>query len=133
MTNFAPHSPSELQRIVAKTLKKNREERYHSTRDLLGDLKDLRDELRLESKLEQTAAPNKPEASRGNAPQVSTSSGGIKDALLLTEFDNSTGEAIFDQTLKMALAFSLAQSPFLDILPETKSAAGSRNDGTVGG
>ncbi len=120
LQNFAPHLPRELQRIVSKTLKKKREQRYNSTRDLLGDLKDLRDEVLLESKLEQSVAPNKPEASPGNAPRFSTSSGGKRDALLLTEFENSTGEAIFDQTLKTALAFSLAQSPFLDIVPEAK-------------
>jgi tetratricopeptide (TPR) repeat protein len=44
----------------------------------------------------------------------------LKDALLITEFENSTGEPIFDQTLKTALAFSLAQSPFLDIVPDAK-------------
>ncbi|MGI8410680.1 MAG: tetratricopeptide repeat protein, partial [Pyrinomonadaceae bacterium] len=109
------------QRIVQKTLKKKRDQRYQSTRDLLVDLKELRDELRLEAKLEQTAVPNKPETTRTSAPRYSTSSGsGIKDTLLLTEFENTTGEAIFDQTLKMALAFSLAQSPFLDIVPDSR-------------
>jgi len=121
LANCAPHLPRELRRIVNKTLKKKREQRYHSTEDLLGDLKDLRDEMLLEAKLEQTAAPNKPDMSQISSPRISTSSGsGIKDALLLTEFDNSTGEAIFDQTLKMALAFSLAQSPFLDVFAEAK-------------
>jgi eukaryotic-like serine/threonine-protein kinase len=120
LANLAPHLPKELQRIVNKTLKKKREQRYHSTRDLLGDLKDLRDELMLESKLEQTAAPNKTETSQTSAPRISTNSGGNKDTVLLTEFENSTGEEIFDQTLKMALAFSLAQSPFLDIFPDAK-------------
>ncbi len=121
LQSVAPHLPRELQRIVGKTLKKKREQRYNSTKDLLGDLKDLRDELLLESKLEQSVMPNKPETSQTSAARVSTSSGsGNKDALLLTEFENSTGEAIFDQTLKMALAFSLAQSPFLDVFAESK-------------
>ncbi len=123
ITSLAPHLPRELQRIVQKTLKKKREQRYQSTRDLLVDLKELRDELQLEAKLEQTAVPNKPATSQTSAPRHSTSSGsGIKDSLLLTEFENTTGEAIFDQTLKMALAFSLAQSPFLDIVPDSRVA-----------
>ncbi len=121
LTSLAPHLPRELQRITSKTLKKKPAQRYQSTRDLLIDLKELHDELLLEAKLEQTAVPDKPEPSRRNIPHVSTTSGsGNKDALLLTEFDNSTGEPIFDQTLKQALAFALAQSPFLDIFPDAK-------------
>ncbi|MDQ3221415.1 MAG: serine/threonine-protein kinase, partial [Acidobacteriota bacterium] len=121
ITSLAPHLPRELQRIVQKTLKKKRDLRYQTTKDLLVDLKELRDELQLEAKLEQTAVPNKPETGQTSAPRHSTSSGsGVKDSLLLTEFENTTGEAIFDQTLKMALAFSLAQSPFLDIVPDSR-------------
>ena len=122
LATLAPHLPKELVRIVHKTLRKQRDERYHSTRDLLNDLKDLRDELRQELILERTAVPNKAESrdATASAPKVSTSSGGVKDSLLLTDFENTTGEAIFDYTLKTALAFSLGQSPFLDIVPDTK-------------
>ncbi len=121
ITVLAPHLPRELQRIVQKTLKKKRDQRYQSTQDLLVDLKELREEMQLEAKLDMTAVPNQPEKSQTSAPRVSTSSGSsLKDSLLLTEFENTTGEAIFDQTLKMALAFSLAQSPFLDIVPDTR-------------
>ena len=123
VTSLAPHLPRELQRIIQKTLKKKRDQRYQTTRDLLVDIKELRDELRVEAKLEQTAVPNRPEADSGktSAPKFSTSSGATtRDSILLTEFENTTGEAIFDQTLKMALAFSLAQSPFLDIVPDSK-------------
>lgn len=120
LESLAPHLPKELQRIIRKTLKKKREQRYNSTRDLLGDLKELRDELLLEAKLEQTAVPDREESGGLSATRISTTSDGNKDALLLTEFENSTGEPIFDQTLKLALAFSLAQSPFLDIFPDAK-------------
>ncbi|MEO5860178.1 MAG: protein kinase [Pyrinomonadaceae bacterium] len=121
ITSLAPHLPRELQRIVQKTLKKKRDQRYQSTRDLTVDLKELRDELRMEAKLEQTAVPNQPEISHPSAPRFSTSSGGAsRDSILITEFENTTGEAIFDQTLKMALAFSLGQSPFMDIVPDSK-------------
>src|SRR5436190_3690789 len=123
ITSLAPHLPRELQRIVQKSLKKKRDQRYQSTRDLLVDLMEMRDELRMEAKLEQTAVPNRPAADSGktSAPRFSTSSGdGARDSILLTEFENTTGEAVFDQTLKMALAYSLAQSPFLDIVPDSK-------------
>jgi len=112
LARFVADVPKELQRIVSKTLRKKRAQRYQSTVDLLGDLKDLREELNHEAKLERSGAPNK--------PRVSTSSGSSKDALLLTEFDNLTGDAVFDATLKMALAFSLEQSPFLDIFADER-------------
>jgi serine/threonine protein kinase/Flp pilus assembly protein TadD len=123
LASLAPHLPRELQRIVQKTLKKKRDQRYHSTRDLLVDLKELRDELQIEAKLDHTAVPSKPEVSHPSDPRHTSSSGhGLRDSLLLTEFENTTGEAVFDMTLKMALAFSLAQSPFLDIVPDTRVA-----------
>src|SRR6201981_2812749 len=41
-----------------------------------------------------------------------------KDSIVLTDFDNSTGEAVFDDALKQALAVDLGQSPFLNILSD---------------
>jgi len=46
-----------------------------------------------------------------------------KDTILLTEFENKTGEAVFDDTLRQGLAVQLQQSPFLDIFPETRTRA----------
>ena len=46
-----------------------------------------------------------------------------KDTILLTEFDNKTGEEVFDRTLRQGLAVQLQQSPFLDIFPETRMRA----------
>jgi serine/threonine protein kinase/tetratricopeptide (TPR) repeat protein len=115
---LCPELPKEIQRIVGKTLRKKRDSRYQTARDLAGDLKDLRDELAIEARLDASIAPNREQVS--TPPRVSTSSGGVKDPLLLADFENLTGEAVFDHTLKQALAFSLEQSPFLDILPETK-------------
>ena len=43
-----------------------------------------------------------------------------KDAVLLADFVNTTGDAVFDGTLKQALAVELEQSPYLNILPESK-------------
>jgi serine/threonine protein kinase len=125
LPSFAAHLPGELVRIVHKTLKKKPEQRYQTSKDLLNDLKDLRDALAQESFLERTAVPNKTESKEAvsSALKLSTSSGGrLKDSLLLTDFENQTGEAIFDHTLKTALTFSLGQSPFLDIVPDAKVA-----------
>jgi eukaryotic-like serine/threonine-protein kinase len=44
-----------------------------------------------------------------------------KDSILLTDFTNTTGDAVFDGTLKSALQVSLAQSPFLSLVPESET------------
>jgi hypothetical protein len=41
-----------------------------------------------------------------------------KDTVVLAEFSNSTGDPVFDDSLKQALAINLEQSPFLSILPD---------------
>jgi tetratricopeptide (TPR) repeat protein len=43
-----------------------------------------------------------------------------KDTIVLADFANTTGDAIFDDTLKQALATQLAQSPFLNILSDQR-------------
>jgi serine/threonine protein kinase/tetratricopeptide (TPR) repeat protein len=43
-----------------------------------------------------------------------------KDTIVLTDFTNKTGDAVFDDALKPALASSLEQSPFLNILSSRK-------------
>jgi len=39
-----------------------------------------------------------------------------------SDFDNKTGDAIFDDTLKTALNVSLRQSPFLSVLSDQQVA-----------
>jgi tetratricopeptide (TPR) repeat protein/predicted Ser/Thr protein kinase len=43
-----------------------------------------------------------------------------KDTVVLADFANTTGDSVFDDTLKQALAADLDQSPFLNILPEQR-------------
>jgi eukaryotic-like serine/threonine-protein kinase len=43
-----------------------------------------------------------------------------KDSIVLADFTNTTGDAVFDGTLKTALQVSLAQSPFLSLVPESE-------------
>ena len=49
LTNYIAHPPAELQQIISKTLRKDREERYRSAHELLEALKDLRRNLEVES------------------------------------------------------------------------------------
>jgi serine/threonine protein kinase/tetratricopeptide (TPR) repeat protein len=46
-----------------------------------------------------------------------------KDTIVLADFNNETGDPVFDDTLKTALSVALNQSPFLNVLPENKVAA----------
>ena len=43
-----------------------------------------------------------------------------KDTIVLADFDNKTGDAVFDDTLKTALNVSLRQSPFLNALSDSE-------------
>ncbi len=43
-----------------------------------------------------------------------------KDTIVLADFDNKTGDPVFDDALKQALAVQLGQSPFLNILSDRK-------------
>jgi eukaryotic-like serine/threonine-protein kinase len=45
-----------------------------------------------------------------------------KDTIVLADFANSTGDAIFDDTLKTALNVSLRQSPFLNVVSDGEVA-----------
>ncbi|HZS10001.1 MAG TPA: winged helix-turn-helix domain-containing protein [Blastocatellia bacterium] len=44
-----------------------------------------------------------------------------RDTILLADFENRTGDAVFDGTLKQALAVQLEQSPFLNIFPDERA------------
>jgi DNA-binding winged helix-turn-helix (wHTH) protein/tetratricopeptide (TPR) repeat protein len=45
-----------------------------------------------------------------------------KDTIVLGDFSNSTGDVVFDDTLKTALNVSLRQSPFLNVLSDSEVA-----------
>jgi serine/threonine protein kinase/Flp pilus assembly protein TadD len=44
-----------------------------------------------------------------------------KDTILLADFVNTTGDAVFDGTLKQGLAVQLEQSPYLNIFPDERA------------
>src|SRR5256712_8078160 len=52
-----PGVPAELERIVRKALRKDKEERYQTIKDLLIDLRSLRKELELSAEMERSAPP----------------------------------------------------------------------------
>ena len=58
LDEYAPEVPAEFQRIVSKALRKDREERYQTIKDLLIDLKSLkgRADIRTETRAVTAAA-----------------------------------------------------------------------------
>jgi TolB-like protein len=57
-----PEVSRDLERIINKSLRKDREERYQTVKDLLIDLKDIKQELEFHNKLERTAPPEREKA-----------------------------------------------------------------------
>ncbi|HEX6189679.1 MAG TPA: protein kinase [Pyrinomonadaceae bacterium] len=163
LTHSLPEVPSELERIVRKALRKDKEERYQTVKDLLIDLRNLRKGLDLEAEMERSSPPARPNAmSTAGAPSATArypssaeyiveglkqhkrvAVGALaflliasvvaaffyfnrrpalteKDTILLADIVNTTGDPVFDGTLKQALAVQLGQSPFLNLFPEDR-------------
>jgi hypothetical protein len=43
-----------------------------------------------------------------------------RDTIVLSDFDNKTGDVVFDDTLKQGLSVQLEQSPFLTLVSERR-------------
>ena len=62
ISRILPEIPNEIERIVNKTLRKDRDERYQTAKDLLIDLKDAKHDLEFQNKLERTVSPARAES-----------------------------------------------------------------------
>ncbi len=65
LSRLRPEVPHEVERIINKALRKDREQRYQTAKDFLIDLKDVRQDLEFQNKLERTertATPDRKEA-----------------------------------------------------------------------
>ncbi len=78
LTNLGTHIPAELDRIVTKALRKDKEERYQVVKDLGLDLKSLKQRLEFEAELNRTGAPERSGQTRGaaTASEVGTAGSG---------------------------------------------------------
>src|SRR5207253_10572302 len=83
LTRYSSEAPTELGRIVLKALRKNRDERYQTIKDMLLDLQSLTQELEFERKLERSAPP-RAEAGTSSSVEFTVPSGGqLSDARTL--------------------------------------------------
>jgi serine/threonine protein kinase/Tol biopolymer transport system component len=57
LARFAPDAPSEIQWIVTRALRKDRDERYQTVREMLGDLREVKHDLDAQARAERRAAP----------------------------------------------------------------------------
>ena len=122
----------ELEAIINKALQKDRDQRYQSAAEISADVKRLADRpqpaetgnSRVRSRWKWLAAIAVVLVGMIGAglywrslrvPKLSE-----KDTLVLADPENTTGDAVFDDTLKQALSIQLEQSPFLNLIPDRK-------------
>ena len=91
LARHVPESPAELDWIIAKTLRKDREGRYQTIKELLTDLRDLKRKLQYEEGLEPGVDTKSVEATRRFEPAKST------DAELVSQ--QSQGERMIATSL----------------------------------
>ncbi|MGB2676732.1 MAG: protein kinase [Candidatus Acidiferrum sp.] len=143
VARVTPELPPKLEEIVNKALEKDRKLRYQSAAEIRTDLQRLKrdsDSARLPAASgrvagmgEQRGLPWKVVVPIALAvvalaavsyfyfhrtPKLTS-----EDTLVLAEFTNTTGDPIFDDTLKQAISVQLAQSPFLNILSNARTRA----------
>ena len=127
--------PARVEKIINRAIEKDRERRYQSASAMRADLENakratedhvLQRTLSTSRKLLVTAALLVILAiiagvlyrrARSTARPAALHS---KDTVVVADFANSTGDAIFDGTLKQALSTQLEQSPFLNVLPDQR-------------
>jgi serine/threonine protein kinase/Flp pilus assembly protein TadD len=136
-----PDLPPKLEEVVTKALEKDRKLRYQNASDIRTDLQ----RLKRNSDSGRTAKVTTPDelkstrkttrfrwmaASCAAIVVVGLAVGGWlffsgkahaltdKDTIVLADFTNTTGDAVFDGTLRQGLSVQLEQSPFLRIVPD---------------
>jgi serine/threonine protein kinase len=72
MRRMLPEVPGEIERIVNKTLRKDREERYQTAKDLLSDLKDAKRDLEFHDQWDRSTVPHQDAAETQLLPATPT-------------------------------------------------------------
>jgi tetratricopeptide (TPR) repeat protein len=123
----------ELERIISKCLEVDRELRYQKASDVRADLQRLRRDSGSGQVTSLTAAPSKRwklVLAAASAAVLTLSVAGYlyldraaptlteKDTIVLADFENKTGDPVFDDTLRQGLSVELQQSPFLSLISD---------------
>jgi eukaryotic-like serine/threonine-protein kinase len=136
-----PDVPTKLEEVTNKALEKDKKLRYQSAAEIRTDLQRLkRDSGSGRSTVAANAAELQPPAKSARF-RWAVSAGAIfvvvglavcgwlffsrkahaltdKDTIVLADFTNTTGDPVFDGTLRQGLAIQLEQSPFLKIMDD---------------
>ena len=134
-----PEVPPELERIINKALEKDRNLRYQHAADIRTDLQRLKRDTESGSTVTFSATAEQPSFRRWKLPVFAVVAfllvllaAGVywrlhsaarlteRDTVVVADFTNTTGDPVFDDALKQALAVELEQSPFLNILSDQK-------------
>ena len=137
-TLLNPELPLEFERIIGKCLEKDRKLRYQHASEIRADVLRLKRDSGSQRGISSGAVRARSRsAGRWKAMVVALvivlalSATGFfylraapklsdKDTIVLADFANSTGDPVFDGTLRQGLAVQLEQSPFLSLVPEDR-------------
>ena len=123
--------PPELEQIINRAIEKDRERRYQSAAEMGAELQSLADQSK-ESDRRKPGIHSAWKWLAAVAVVCIAIAGGLywhshrpskltdKDTIVIADFDNRTGDPVFDDTLKRGLLLELRQSPFLDLLSDRK-------------
>jgi eukaryotic-like serine/threonine-protein kinase len=130
-----PDVPAELERIIDKALEKDRKLRYQSAADIRADLERLKRSSDSHQVPEVTRATRWPRMAAIAAILLAAVGAAYyflvhrhatrltdKDTIVLADFTNTTGDSVFDGTLRQGLSAQLEQSPFLSLISDDRIA-----------